>query len=135
MFPWMLCFPFLFFSLADSVDGPYYLVTLPVLEDLTCNTTYCIGQPSALIYNGQVVLYYSRISPSDVTPPNEGVVLAAVSDDGIAFSPFGDEGVPLYTQRDVDVKYDMTTQQFLMVQGDVGRSALACSSCPMSIPS
>jgi plastocyanin len=60
-------------ALADNITGPFRKIGKPVIEDLTCapgshNTTcakeigaYCVGQPSATVIDGAVVVFYSSI--------------------------------------------------------------------------
>ena len=121
-------------AVSDSVVGPYYSATLPVIADLNCtkdwNTAYCVGQPSAVVHPSGtgVLVYYSKVTPQDTVGPNNGHVHVAFSPDGINFSPF--VAGPVYPQRDVDVKYDRWSKQFLMVQGDVGSAVLTYSTSP-----
>jgi hypothetical protein len=117
-------------SIADSVLGPYHSVTLPVLQDLACSPTdtavYCVGQPSAVVEpgGGAILLYFTKVTANDTNPPNKGYTYVARSTDGIHFEPLNG-GNPIYGQRDVDVKYDRYTRQFLMVQGDVGSTVIS----------
>ena len=162
---------------------------------------YCVGQPSAVVLDGEVVVFYSSIGgindPSD--GPNPGRIIAASSSDGVHFtqrvaplsqrpqrqdaktikmthrghtnpesttnpspspsswisnpnprpnpqsnqthhgglgSRLGSnfENIPppardstLYSQRDVDVRVDRTTGQFVLLQGDVGDTVVTWS--------
>ncbi len=119
-------------AVADSVNGPYFSASLPVIEDKNCtknwNAAYCVGQPSAIVHpSGQgVLVYYSKVTPEDTVGPNNGHVHVAFAADGINFRPYVDG--PVYPQRDVDVKYDRWSRLFLMVQGDVGSSVLTYST-------
>eukprot|EP01113_Clastostelium_recurvatum_P005049 TRINITY_DN12246_c0_g1_i1.p1 TRINITY_DN12246_c0_g1~~TRINITY_DN12246_c0_g1_i1.p1 ORF type:complete len:411 (-),score=56.46 TRINITY_DN12246_c0_g1_i1:31-1131(-) len=109
---------------ADSITGPYHLLVEPVVQNITCAPTntniYCVGQPSALVHNDTVYLYFTQVADGVNYPgPNQGYVYLATSTDGIHFE-WANAKQPVYLQRDVDVKYDRTSQVFLMVQGDVG---------------
>ncbi|CUI15373.1 Hypothetical protein, putative [Bodo saltans] len=124
-------------AVADSVLGPYYSKSYPVIQDLNCTkdytAAYCVGQPSALVApDGKgVLVYYSKVTTADTTPPNPGKIYVAYAPDGLTFSPYTDGAV--YPQRDVDVKYDRWSRQFVMVQGDVGSSTLTYSTSPDGI--
>eukprot|EP01052_Picozoa_sp_SAG31_P013405 SAG31_NODE_805_length_11970_cov_3.710793_2_plen_1098_part_00 len=141
-------------ALADNIAGPYRKIGPPVLQDLSCdpgghNTTcakeqgaYCVGQPSATIIDGSVVVFYSSVGGvnDDAQPPNPGRILAMSSKDGVHFvprhktqqalAPATDGSAPppksatLFSQRDVDVRYDRESKQLLMVQGDVGSNQI-----------
>ena len=55
-------------ALADDVRGPYRKVVTPVIQDLSCAQTanatscakevgaYCVGQPSAAVIDGAIVV-------------------------------------------------------------------------------
>lgn len=118
-------------ALSDSVTGPFRSLP-PVIQNLKCDKDYqkiyCIGQPSAIVDPARdlVVVYYSSIgAPGDPTEgPNGGRILAQASSDGIHFTPYGGE---IYRQHDTDVKFDRSTQTYVMVQGDVGSTRLSYS--------
>jgi hypothetical protein len=120
-------------AVADSVLGPYYSVSVPVIQDLNCTkdsrSAYCVGQPSSMVSpdGSGVLLYYSKVMPEDVTPPNPGKIYVAFSQDGVNFAPYQTDDA-VYPQRDVDVKYDRWSHQFVMVQGDVGSDTLSYST-------
>ena len=97
---------------------------------------YCVGQPSAAVIDGAIVVFYSSIGGANdpTTPPNPGRILSMVSDDGVVFTPR--QGPPvaqatpppasstLFTQRDIDVRYERESRQHVLVQGDVGSAEI-----------
>ena len=138
-------------ALADNITGPYRKIGKPVIEDLSCdpgnpNTSYakeiggyCVGQPSAAVVDDSIVVFYSSIGGvnDNSEGPNPGRVLAMASKDGVNFGSRDgvgpiDTGLrappakseTLFTQRDVDVRYDRESKQLLMVQGDVGANKI-----------
>ena len=115
-------------AVGDSLEGPWIHYGKPVVQNITCSpkntSTYCVGQPAAVVFNGALYLYYTEVTPEDTLPPNAGHILLAVSTDGIQFSAQGDR---LYGQRDVDVKFDRQSEQLVMVQGDVGDTVITWS--------
>jgi hypothetical protein len=117
-------------AMADKVAGPYSPLPRPIIEDLNCTSdpsvAYCVGQPTAVVVGDAVYLFYSSVYPGASPGPNPGVILAAVSADGVNFQPLAG-GQPLYVQRDVDIKYDRTDGVFVMVQGDVGSTVMTWS--------
>ncbi len=62
--------------------------------------------------------------------PNPGYIFAQRSSDGVTFAPMGNASAPLYSQRDVDVKFDRSSGQFVLVQGD---GAVGCL-CGVALP-
>ena len=115
-------------AMADSIEGPWKHYPTPVIQNLTCPSTgpYCVGQPSAVVWDDMVVVYYTLVDDATTQPPNPGNVLRAVSPDGVAFTT--PSTTPVLTQRDVDVKVDRNTGRFFLVQGDVGSSELTWST-------
>ncbi len=59
--------------------------------------------------------------------PNPGYIFAQRSSDGVTFAPMGNASAPLYSQRDVDVKFDRSSGQFVLVQGDGTVWLFACA--------
>jgi len=118
-------------AIGDRITGPFYKVSMPVVQDLSCpknpNAAYCVGQPSAVSHSNKIYLYYTSEYPGD-TGANPGHIALSVSDDGVNFVGVTSHAVPSFTQRDVDVKYDVTTNQFLMFQGDVGSAYITWSN-------
>jgi len=113
-------------SLSDSITGPYYTKTEPVIQDLTCPGTgpYCVGQPSALVVNNTVYVYYTNQKGGE-PGPNPGYIYLATSTDGLNFKLLPNI---IYSQRDVDVKYNLQSKQFLMIQSDVGSTVVTWST-------
>ena len=137
-------------ALADNIAGPYRKVGQPVIQDLSCDPgshgtncgkeagAYCVGQPSAVIIDDSIVVFYSSVGGAndDTAPPNPGRILAMSSKDGVHFAPRYESrhalrrattglGPPpasatLFSQRDVDIRFDRESNQLLMLQGDVG---------------
>ena len=73
----------------ERVSGPYHSLSTPVIQDLNCvknsNAAYCVGQPSAVLVNGTIYMFYTNNYPGD-PGPNPGYILTAVSRDGIHFT-------------------------------------------------
>eukprot|EP01090_Pellita_catalonica_P007465 TRINITY_DN18050_c0_g1_i1.p1 TRINITY_DN18050_c0_g1~~TRINITY_DN18050_c0_g1_i1.p1 ORF type:complete len:348 (-),score=24.46 TRINITY_DN18050_c0_g1_i1:309-1352(-) len=122
-------------AISDHITGPFYKLDRPVIQDLSCpkdpKTAYCIGQPSALVHNDKIYVYYSSVFPLNhgSGPPNEGYVLLSTTPNGVSnWQAETNRTVPSYTQRDVDIKFDRSTKQFLMFQGDVGSNAIYWSA-------
>ncbi|MEB2313958.1 MAG: hypothetical protein OZ921_07705 [Sorangiineae bacterium] len=108
-------------AVSDDVSGPYRKYERPVVEDLGCpsdwNASYCVGQPSAVVADARVYLYYTNAYPGDPGPA-PGDIHLATSTDGVQFQP-ANGGAPVWNHRDVDVKRDRRSGLFLMVQGEV----------------
>ena len=149
-------------AVSDKVGGPWRKLGTPVIQDLSCDANvttttcakevgaYCVGQPTAAVIDGEVVLFYSSVGGinDNKEGPNPGRILAMSSNDGRTFSPRAKQGsIPvlmqtatkavhsnpppvsatLFTQRDVDIRYDRDSKQHLMVQGDVGSTTVSWS--------
>lgn len=113
---------------ADSIQGPYRKVSAPVIQDLSCTSgsLYCVGQPSAVAVNGTIYVWYTNQCSTDQPGPNPGYIYLQTSKNGVDFTP-ANNGNPVFSQRDVDVKYERSSQSFFMIQGDVGDSHIAWS--------
>jgi hypothetical protein len=115
-------------AMADSIAGPYYLHSMPVVQNTSCAPTdtaiYCVGQPSAVTFNNSVFLYFTQINSGNMPGPNAGYVYLATSPDGVNFRWVD---TPVLLQRDVDVKFDRSSQMFYLVQGDVGDTVITYS--------
>lgn len=113
--------------MSDSISGPWSHYPTPVIQNLTCPSTgpYCVGQPSAVVWDDTVIVYYTLVDDATTQPPNPGNVLRAVSSDGVTFTT---SATPILTQRDVDVKVNRNTGRFFLVQGDVGSSEITWST-------
>eukprot|EP00040_Diaphanoeca_grandis_P041262 m.262693 g.262693 ORF g.262693 m.262693 type:complete len:1058 (-) comp46733_c0_seq1:105-3278(-) len=125
-------------AISETIEGPWVTGLQPVVQDLSCDPNmtqgqYCIGQPSAVVKDDSILLYYSSIGANgDPTQgPNPGRILGATSSDGFHFDPFFEPisapTATVYGQHNADVKYDRSSDQFLMVQGDVGSSEISWS--------
>ena len=144
-------------AIADNVRGPFRKVVRPVIQDLSCapkaNATscgkevgaYCVGQPSAAVIDGNIVVFYSSIGGANdvMTAPNPGRILAMTSDNGVVFAARSGppeiseaqaaaplpppKAATLFTQRDIDVRYERESQQLVLVQGDVGSPEITWS--------
>jgi hypothetical protein len=141
-------------AIADNVRGPFRKVVSPVIQDLSCapkaNATscgkevgaYCVGQPSAAVIDGSIVVFYSSIGGANdvMKAPNPGRILAMTSDNGVVFAARSGppvlagpaplpppESATLFTQRDIDVRYERESQQLVLVQGDVGSPEITWS--------
>jgi len=123
-------------AMADSPAGPFYKYPTPVVEDLSCSPTntdtYCVGQPSAVVYNDLVYLFYTNVNATNLPGPNPGYIYLSISKDGINFQD-ANNNHPVFLQRDVDVKYERSSDLFFMVQGDVGDFHISWSTSPDGI--
>jgi len=123
-------------AMADSIQGPYAKYEEAVVQDLSCSPTdislYCIGQPSAVVYNDMVYLFFSFVNASNLPGPNPGYIYLAVSPDGVNFK-WANNANPVFLQRDVDVKYERSSNMFFLVQGDVGDTHITWSVSPNGI--
>lgn len=104
-------------ALADSPDGPWFLFPGPVVQDTSCSPTdlsaYCVGQPSAVMVNGVIRLYYTETRPGA-----GGRIYLQESTDGLTFLP-ANGGNPVWDRYNVDVKYDRGAGRYFLVQGEV----------------
>lgn len=83
-FSFFLTFAFLAFScfiliLLHSLIikiGPYQKLGTPVVQDIKCSPTdtniYCVGQPSAVVFNDLVYLFFTEVDKPNMPGPNPG---------------------------------------------------------------
>ncbi len=109
-------------AMADNIAGPYRLYDAPIIQDLDCPhspaSSYCVGQPAALVWNDEVYVYYTNHRPGD-PDPGPGNIFLRKSGNGITFGPVENDGQPIWNRRNVDVKRDRVSGLFFLVQGEV----------------
>jgi hypothetical protein len=107
-------------AMADSIAGPYRPSGAPIIQDRNCSldpNVYCVGQPSALVVNDEVRVYYTD------DPGSGSAIYLQTSSDGVNFQP-ANGGAPVIATRNVDVKYDRASGYYFLVQGEVGSASL-----------
>jgi hypothetical protein len=116
---------------SSRITGPWAMHNKPVFEDKTCSDVdangdgapedYCVGQPSALVANGQVMLYASRRTHAqESNMPVPGSLFLSTSSDGLNFS----NGQEVYSKANVDVKRDSKSGKYLMMLGELGSDVI-----------
>jgi hypothetical protein len=120
-------------AVSDSLAGPYRRYDQPVIEDTACPsspaTSYCVGQPAALVANDKEYVYYTEHRPAD-PGPGPGNVYLRTSADGIHFDPIANGGSPVFHHRNVDVKRDRASGLFFLVQGEVDTIPIFWATSP-----